>query len=81
MADSYGRRLLARMPTGFTRFLGYRAENPQPTPTYALYLWSFGGAFCGIAILQALFGHTAYFSGRHVPSVIASFVSRYPNQR
>jgi len=35
--------------------------------------WMFVAAFCGIAVLQAIFGHAHYFIERGVPSIIASY--------
>ncbi|KAF9456427.1 HPP family-domain-containing protein [Collybia nuda] len=64
---------LARLPPWFTRWLGYRASPPPPQPVYIVWLWSFIAAFCGISLIQAVFGHAAYFIRRGVPSIVASY--------
>lgn len=67
---------LSRLPLWVSRWLGYR-KQPKAAPGLAVTcLWSFMGAFCSLAVLQAVFGHTRYFISRHTPAVIASFVSR-----
>ncbi|KAF8958864.1 HPP family-domain-containing protein [Flammula alnicola] len=42
-------------------------------PDYIIYLWSFIGAFCGISLIQAVFGQAHYFIERGVPSIVASY--------
>jgi CBS-domain-containing membrane protein len=37
-------------------------------------VWGFIGAFGGLSIILAIFGHTEYFRSRAVPPIIASFV-------
>ncbi|KAL0957847.1 hypothetical protein HGRIS_000032 [Hohenbuehelia grisea] len=65
---------LARWPLWFTRWLGYRASPPPKRADWVVWLWSFIGAFCGISLIQAVFGHAQYFIGRGVPPIIASYV-------
>lgn len=68
--------LLFRLPLWVSRWLGYRQE-PKAAPGFAVIcFWSFLGAFCSLAVLQAVFGHTQYFISRHTPAVVASFVSK-----
>ena len=67
---------LARYPPWLTRWIGYRATIPPKRPDYIIWFWSFIGAFSGLCILQAVFGHAGYFVDRGVPSMIASYVSR-----
>jgi hypothetical protein len=70
---------LSRLPRWLGRWLGYRDGPPSaPPPVYVLYLWPFIGAFCGLSLLQAVFGHARYFIDRGVPSIIASYVSVSP---
>ncbi|EJD04511.1 uncharacterized protein FOMMEDRAFT_155653 [Fomitiporia mediterranea MF3/22] len=64
---------LARLPPWLSYWLGYRASPPPKRPNYIIWLWSFIGAFGGLSILQAVFGHTHYFIERNVPSIIASY--------
>ncbi|KAL9003655.1 MAG: hypothetical protein Q9188_003478 [Gyalolechia gomerana] len=55
-----------------SRWLGYR-ESPSTQPPYIVYLWSFIGAFCGLSLLQAIFGQLQYFMDRSVPPILASY--------
>lgn len=65
---------LARLPRCISHWLGHRESPPAPRQNYLVWFWSFIGAFCGISILQAVFGHAQYFMKRSVPSIIASYV-------
>ncbi|KAJ6474257.1 HPP family-domain-containing protein [Mycena sanguinolenta] len=64
---------LARLPLWISHWLGYRVAPPPKRPDHIVWLWSFIGAFCGISILQAVFGHVHYFVERNVPSIVASY--------
>ncbi|KAH8112314.1 HPP family-domain-containing protein [Phellopilus nigrolimitatus] len=64
---------LASLPVWFSHWLGHRRSPPQKRPEYVVWFWSFVGAFAGLSILQAVFGHAQYFIGRKVPSIIASY--------
>ncbi|EIM87986.1 HPP family protein [Stereum hirsutum FP-91666 SS1] len=64
---------LARLPRCISHWLGHRESPPAPRQNYLVWFWSFIGAFCGISILQAVFGHAQYFMKRSVPSIIASY--------
>ncbi|KAG6856613.1 hypothetical protein H0H87_002568 [Tephrocybe sp. NHM501043] len=66
---------LARWPSWLSRWLGYRATPPPKRADYVVWIWSFIGAFCGISVIQAVFGQAQYFISRGVPSIIASYVS------
>lgn len=73
---------LSRFPRWISRWLGYRSTPPPPKPPqYIVYVWSFIGAFCGLALLQAVFGHSKYFVDRSTVPVVASFVSIPPYSR
>ena len=65
---------LSRLPSWLSRWLGYRSVSPSKQPEYLICFWSFIGAFCGLSVLQAVFGQAQYFIGRHVPSIVASYV-------
>ncbi|KAL8910638.1 MAG: hypothetical protein Q9171_004093 [Xanthocarpia ochracea] len=67
------RHILARIPPWISHWLGYRPHHPPPEPPYAIYLWSFIGAFCGLSALQAIFGQISYFIDRGVPPILASY--------
>ncbi|KZT73752.1 hypothetical protein DAEQUDRAFT_721207 [Daedalea quercina L-15889] len=64
---------LVTYPAWLTRWVGHRTAPPPVRSRYIVWLWSFIGAFCGLSILQALFGHAQYFVHRGVPSLIASY--------
>lgn len=64
---------LSHLPTFISHWLGYRAGPPVKRPNYVVWFWSFVGAFGGLSILQAVFGHAQYFINRKVPSIIASY--------
>ncbi|KAJ7510830.1 HPP family protein, partial [Mycena galericulata] len=65
--------LLARLPPWISHWFGYRAVPPPKRPDYIVWLWSFIGAFCGLSILLAVFGHSHYFMEHKVPSIVASY--------
>ncbi|KAH8112764.1 HPP family-domain-containing protein [Phellopilus nigrolimitatus] len=64
---------LSRLPAWLSHWFGYRANSPPKTPNYIAWFWSFVGAFSGLSVLQAIFGHAHYFIGRNVPSIITSY--------
>ncbi|KAG6836308.1 hypothetical protein H0H93_009281 [Arthromyces matolae] len=64
---------LSRWPPSLSRWLGYRAAPPPKRPDYIVWIWSFIGAFCGISVIQAVFGQAQYFISRGVPSIVASY--------
>lgn len=70
---------LSRLPQWVSRWLGYR-EKPPKEPSHVVYLWSFIGAFCGLSILQAIFGQVQYFIDRKVPPILASYVSPFQSR-
>ena len=66
---------LSRLPPWISHWLGYRSAAPKPLPTYQVAGWSFLTAFCGLSVVQGLFNYSDYFIERHVPGIIASYVS------
>ena len=72
------RHILARIPLWISHWLGYRPHHPPAEPPYAIYLWSFIGAFCGLSALQAIFGQISYFIDQGVPPILASYVCYSP---
>lgn len=66
---------LARLPPVVSRWLGYRGKSLPPSVTWVVCLWGFVGAFAGLSVVLAVFGHTEYFRSRAVPPIVASFVS------
>lgn len=68
---------LSRLPTWISYWLGYRSTvttQPNVLPLYMICVWSFLGAFGGLAVIQAVFGHAQYFISRNVPPIVASYV-------
>jgi CBS-domain-containing membrane protein len=55
------------------RWFGHRATPPPKRPFYEICIWSFIGSFCGIALIQAVFGHAHYFIRKGAPPVVASY--------
>ena len=74
MASLASQSRLAHLPRWLSRWFGYRDFPTPQLRRYELCFWSFVGAFCGIALIQAVFGHASYFVRRGVPPVIASYV-------
>jgi hypothetical protein len=68
-------RVLARLPPVISHWLGYRGKSLPPSATWIVCVWGFIGAFGGLSVILAIFGHTEYFRSRAVPPIIASFVS------
>ncbi|KAI0265960.1 HPP family-domain-containing protein [Gloeopeniophorella convolvens] len=69
------RNVLARLPRWASRWLGYRHAPPKPLPEYLVWGWSWIGAFCGLAVIMAVFGQAHTFTHHHpqVPILIASY--------
>jgi hypothetical protein len=65
---------LQRLPTPVSRFLGYRKEQRQDLGNVLGAFWSFVGAFCGLAVVAAVFNNTQSIHAHHPPVLIASFV-------
>jgi len=74
IAEQHLQRALATLPAPLSRFLGYRGQKLPPSPTYVICLYGFIGAFGGLGIILAIFGHSNYFTSRNVPAIVASYV-------
>ena len=77
--DRYLNRILSpsplhKFPTSVSRFLGYRKEQRQDVGNVLGAFWSLVGAFCGLAVIAAVFNNTASIHLHHPPALIASFV-------
>jgi len=72
-AERFIQRGLARLPAPVSHWLGYRAKAPSSSPTWIICVYGFFGAFCGLSVILAIFGHTDYFTSRAVPPIVASF--------
>lgn len=55
--------------------LGYRKEPPKSLGNVVVAMWSFLGAFCGVALVAGVSMHVPSFRAHDVPIIIASFVS------
>lgn len=65
---------LNRFPAPITRWLGYRKEQKQDVGNIVGAWWSFVGAFCGLAVIAAVFNNSSHIQAHHPPAFIASFV-------
>lgn len=65
---------LHRLPTPVSRFLGYRKEQKQDVGNILGAFWSLLGAFCGLAVVAAVFNNTESIQRHAPPAFIASFV-------
>ncbi|KAI9677390.1 MAG: hypothetical protein M1817_006342 [Caeruleum heppii] len=77
--DTYLNRLiprsrLDRLPRPLSWFLGHRAPGESEHPGNILvWIWSFIGAFCGIALIEAVSLSDAVRRGYDIPLVLGSF--------
>ncbi|KAF7760584.1 hypothetical protein Agabi119p4_11260 [Agaricus bisporus var. burnettii] len=69
----FKRNIFSYLPPWASRWFGYRDVHPPPRPVYIIWLWSWIGAFCGIALIQAVFEQAQYFVRRGVPGIVASY--------
>ncbi|KAF2273769.1 uncharacterized protein EI97DRAFT_143270 [Westerdykella ornata] len=56
-----------------SRFLGYRREQSDDLGNVLCAFWSALGAFCGLAVIVAVFKHSELIQKTHPPVIIASF--------
>ncbi|KAK4966068.1 hypothetical protein LTR66_012059 [Elasticomyces elasticus] len=63
---------LYRLPRFISRFFGYREVPKQDVGSVLVWLWSFVGAFCAIALVCGLFNATPWIQAFNPPVVIAS---------
>jgi hypothetical protein len=66
---------LHKFPASVSRFLGYRKTQRQDVGNVLGAFWSLVGAFCGLAVIAAVFDNTESIQWHHPPALIASFVS------
>ncbi|KAG9196452.1 hypothetical protein G6011_01573 [Alternaria panax] len=64
---------LHKFPTPVSRFLGYRKEPRQDVGNILGAFWSLLGAFCGLAVVAAVFNNTDSIQWHQPPALIASF--------
>ena len=65
---------LQHIPRPISHWVGYRRESPKKRPDVVIWLWTWIGAFCGVAVIEAVFQRNLYFSDRGVPIIVGSFV-------
>lgn len=65
---------LYRLPYPISRFLGYRRSSERRDVGNVLVcIWSFIGAFCGLAVIAGVFNSSPLIQRDHPPVLIASF--------
>ncbi|KAH7386676.1 HPP family-domain-containing protein [Phaeosphaeria sp. MPI-PUGE-AT-0046c] len=64
---------LHKLPTSISRFLGYRKTQEQDVGNILGAFWSMLGAFCGLAVVVAVFNNMHSIELHHPPALIASF--------
>ncbi|KAJ8116761.1 hypothetical protein OPT61_g1896 [Boeremia exigua] len=64
---------LHKLPTPISRFLGYRKQQKQDVGNILGAFWSIVGAFCGLAVVAAVFNNTRSIQQHAPPAFIASF--------
>ncbi|KAF2657449.1 hypothetical protein K491DRAFT_703468 [Lophiostoma macrostomum CBS 122681] len=64
---------LHHLPTSVSRFLGYRKQQRQDVGNILGAFWSMLGAFCGLAVIAAVFNNTESIQVHTPPALIASF--------
>ncbi|KAF1957654.1 hypothetical protein CC80DRAFT_515770 [Byssothecium circinans] len=64
---------LHRLPAPVSRFLGYRKEDKPDVGNVLAAFYSFLGAFCGLAVVAAVFNNVESIRAKHPPALIASF--------
>jgi len=67
-------RVLRRLPTCISRFLGHRNEAREGELDIVVWTWAFVGAFSGVAVVEAVFLHWSYFSEKGCPMIVGSYV-------
>jgi hypothetical protein len=65
---------LSHIPQPISHFLGYRKDAPRKRCDLIIYIWTWIGAFSGVAVIEAVFQRNPYFSDRGVPMIVGSFV-------
>lgn len=80
--DRYINRVVPRsplhhLPTPISRFLGYRKEPKEDVGNVMGAFWSLLGAFCGLAVVAAVFNNLESIQVHHPPALIASFVRTF----
>ncbi|KAK1227157.1 hypothetical protein PQX77_009791 [Marasmius sp. AFHP31] len=65
---------VSHLPWWISRWVGYRKTPPSPSQ-YAVWFWSWIGAFSGLAVIQAIFGQAQYFLDKGVPTIVASYAA------
>ncbi|KAF9257557.1 HPP-domain-containing protein [Marasmius fiardii PR-910] len=68
-----GMEWAARLPPWISRWIGYRAKPQPKLPEWGIWLWTWIGSFCGLCVVQAVFGQASYFTGREIPPIVAGF--------
>ena len=70
---------LHHLPPFFSRFLGYREDEPEEPSDVIVWLWTWIGVFLGVATVEAVF-RSSFFMAHGVPAIAGGFVLS-PDQR
>ncbi|KAF6754101.1 HPP family protein [Ephemerocybe angulata] len=67
--------VLHHLPTWASRWLGYRQllSPTGPQPQSVVWIWSWIGAFSGLAVIQAVFQQAHYFVNKGVAPIVPSY--------
>ncbi|PUU75485.1 HPP family-domain-containing protein [Tuber borchii] len=66
-------KILRRLPTCISRFLGHRNEAREGELDIVVWTWAFVGAFAGVAVVEAVFLHWSYFAEKGCPMIVGSY--------
>lgn len=64
---------LPLLPASVAQWFGYRREPKKDVGNILQAFWSCVGAFCGLAVVVAVFNNTSVIQAHHPPVLIASF--------
>ncbi|KAJ4302651.1 DNA repair protein rad16 [Kalmusia sp. IMI 367209] len=64
---------LHRLPSSISRFLGYRKEQNQDVGNVLGAFWSCVGAFCGLAVIAAVFNNTGKADSKKGASAVLEY--------
>jgi hypothetical protein len=65
--------ILFYLPKPLSHFLGHRSTSHSKLPSTVIYIWSFIGAFCGVALIEGVSITSPVFLHQNSPVIIASF--------
>ncbi|PWW78056.1 hypothetical protein C7212DRAFT_183913 [Tuber magnatum] len=66
-------RILRKLPTCISRFLGHRNGAREGELDIVVWTWTFVGAFSGVAIVETVFINWSYFIKKGCPMIVGSY--------